>query len=47
MLNKYVMFFGRYRNEIEIDEGSPVDIIYLDIKQMPLTKYHIKDYYLN
>ena len=29
-----------------VDEGSPVDIIYLDLKK-PLTKCHIKDYYLN
>ena len=29
-----------------VDEGSPVDIIYLDFKK-PLTKCHIKDYYLN
>ena len=29
-----------------VDEGSPVDIIYLDLKTKPLTKCHIKDYYL-
>ena len=29
-----------------VDEGSPVDIIYLDLKK-PLTKCHTKDYYLN
>ena len=29
-----------------LDEGSPVDIIYLDLKK-PLTKCHTKDYYLN
>ena len=26
-----------------VDEGSPVDIIYLDLKKKPLTKCHIKD----
>ena len=30
-----------------VDEGSPVDIIYLDLKKKPLTKCHTKDYYLN
>ena len=29
-----------------IDEGSPVDTIYLDFKK-PTTKCHIKDYCLN
>ena len=29
-----------------IDEGSPVDIIYLDFQKV-LTKCHIKEYYLN
>ena len=29
-----------------VDAGSPVDITYLDFKK-PLTKCHIKDYYLN
>ena len=29
-----------------VDEGSPVDIIYLDLKKA-LTKCHTKDYYLN
>ena len=29
-----------------VDEGSPVDIIYLYLKK-PLIKCHIKDYYLN
>ena len=31
MLNKYVMFFGRCHKCV--DEGSPVDIIYLDFKK--------------
>ena len=30
-----------------VDKRSPVDIIYLDLKEKPLTKCHIKDYYLN
>ena len=30
-----------------LDEVSPVDIIYLDLKKKPLTKCHTKDYYLN
>ena len=30
-----------------VDEGSPVDIIYLDFFLKPLTKCHTKDYYLN
>ena len=31
-----------------VDEGSPVDIIYLDLfKKKPLTKCHTKDYYLS
>ena len=29
-----------------VDEGSPVDIIFLDLKK-PLTKCHTQDYYLN
>ena len=29
-----------------MDEGSPVDIIYLDF-QSAFEKFHIKDYYLN
>ena len=28
-----------------LDEGSPVDIIYLDLKKKPFTKCHTKDYY--
>ena len=31
MLNKYVMFFGRCHKWV--DEGSPVDIIYLYFKK--------------
>ena len=30
-----------------VDEGSPVDIIYLYLKKKPLIKCYIKDYYLN
>ena len=32
MLNKYVMFFGDVTKWI--DDGSPVDIIYLDLKSL-------------
>ena len=40
MLNKYVMFLEDVTKWL--DEGSPVDIIYLDLKK-PLTKCHTKD----
>ena len=44
MLNKYLMFLEDVTKWV--DEGSPVGIIYLDLKK-PLTKCHIKDYNLN
>ena len=44
MLNKHVVFLEDVTKWI--DEGSPVDIIYLDFVK-PLTKCHIKYYYLN
>ena len=40
MPNKCVMFFEEITKWV--DEGSPVDVIYLDFKKH-LIKFHIKD----
>ena len=42
MPNKFVMFFEEITKWV--DEGSPVDVIYLDF-QKAFDKFHIKDYY--
>ncbi len=43
MFNKDYMFFEEITKWV--DEGSSVDIIYLDFQKAYLIKFHVKDYY--